>query len=156
MDDELRKAFATLSSQMSDIGTDARQAAAMAKENAHATTMLGVRIQGLEVDVGQLKTVVFGSNPPPAPVAPVVKRITNNEGETAELAGQLMAVKAINEEQSKKLTLLETKTDAQTAMLQNAFAGFIKTHPQLATAFVGFVCTLLGFLTSFLSSKGHP
>lgn len=109
MDDELRNAFATLSSQMSDIGTDARQAASQAKEAAHATTMLGVRIQGLESDVGQLKTAVFGSNPPPAPV-PIAKRITHNEGDLAEITGRVMAlegqvgdVKEINEAQSKEL-----------------------------------------------------
>lgn len=107
MDDELRNAFATLSSQISFAGDDARAAAAHARETA-------VAVQGLSMKVDRLEREVFGSKPPPPlpPVAPVVKRMASQEGDLAELAGQIIAVKSelvevkrINEEQSQKLGL---------------------------------------------------
>jgi hypothetical protein len=119
MDDDLRQAFATLSAQMSDIGGDARTAASMSRETAHEVVKMSRRLDGLEVDVSQLKTVVFGSTPPPVAVPPVVKRITHSEGELSELAGQVIAVKAdlatvkeINEGQTRRLDDLGGKVDA--------------------------------------------
>lgn len=113
MDDELRQAFATLSAQISDVGTDARNAASVAREAKHETIALSRRFDGVEQDVTQLKSAVFGSKPPPAPMPPIAKRITHSEGDIAELAGQVIAVKAINEAQSKELA--EVKADVSAA-----------------------------------------
>jgi len=104
MDDELRQAFATLSAQISDVGSDARNAAAVAREAKHETIALSRRFDGIETDVGHLKSAVFGSKPPPAPMpVPVVRRITHSEGDIAELAGQVIAVKSQTEELTKKV-----------------------------------------------------
>lgn len=157
MDDELRQAFATLSAQMSDVGNDARKAAEMSRETAYETVKMGRRLETLESDVGQLKNVVFGSKPPPPMPAPaMVKRVSQTEGEMSELAGQIIAVKAdvasvkaINEQQTAQLDAL----GAQSTEIKKALTGFLKEHPQLATAFVAFVMALLGFLTSYLSSR---
>lgn len=59
MEPELTQAFSTLSSQISDVGRDARSAANLSKENAFA-------ISTLQGDVSNIKKHVFGSDPPPA------------------------------------------------------------------------------------------
>jgi hypothetical protein len=162
MDNELREAFSTLSAQMSDIGNDARRAAEQAREAAHETYKLGARISGLETDVGQLKTAVFGSNPPPAPVVAVVKRITHTEGDIAEIAGQVIAVKAelsevksINEEQSRMLLANTTDTIAIRREVVDGLKGFWKRHPKLETALVAFIMAVLALGTAFLTGRMH-
>jgi hypothetical protein len=168
MDDELRNAFATLSAQMSECAGDARHAAEQARGAAHETHKLGARMEGLEGDVRQLKTAVFGSNPPPAPI-PVVKRVTHSEGELAELTGRMMTVTAdmaamrtLNEEQSAKLDehrqmLLANTTDtiAIRREVVDGLKGFWKRHPKLESALVAFVFTAIGLATAWLT-KGHP
>lgn len=93
MESELREAFATLSAQMADIGRDAKAAAELARETAHK--------------VERLEGAVFGSKPPP-PLKPemngtrpsVVGRVSNAEGDVAELTGRVLAVEAELKKQS--------------------------------------------------------
>ncbi len=89
MDDDLRGAFATFSAQMSGIASDVSANTALTR-----TTLSEVRQLGGRVD--KLERHVFGSDPPPTPDkhASVVKRITNNEGETADLVGRVLNVQA--------------------------------------------------------------
>jgi hypothetical protein len=167
MDDDLRNAFATLSAQVADCAGDARHAAEQARGAAHETYKLGARMEGLEGDVRQLKTAVFGSNPPPAPV-PVVKRITHSEGELAELTGRLMtvtadmtAVRALNEEQNAKLDehrqmLLANTTDtiAIRREVVDGIKGFWKRHPKLENALVALIFTIIGVATAWVAARG--
>lgn len=129
---------------MADVGTDARNAASLARETAHEMVKVARKVDGLEADVGQLKTAVYGSNPPPAPV-PVVKRITHSEGDIAELAGQVIAVKAINEAQNRKLEDLEGKVD----LIHKAVTGFFE-NPKVR--FVGKV--VFGLAMAYAAAKG--
>jgi hypothetical protein len=89
MDDELRKAFATLSAQMSTIAGDVSANNALQKQTVNEVRQIGSRVERLEKQV-------FGSDPPPpvSPSSPVLTRITHSEGELAEMAGQIIAVKA--------------------------------------------------------------
>lgn len=152
MDNDLREAFATLSSQLADVGGDARKAAEMSRETAYEMTKMGHRMGALESDVGQLKTAVFGSSPPPTQTPPMVTRITHGEGEMAELAGRVLAVSAevasvkeINEEQNAKLTQLGDKVDG----IHGAVVGVVSS-PRVQ--FVGKV--LFGAAMAYAAAKG--
>jgi hypothetical protein len=100
MDQELREAFATLSSQLAAVGADAREASARANEAAYGVTRLAGKVERLE-------HVVFGSTPPPSlPAVPIARRVTQGEGDIVDLtgqvlklAGELAEVKGQNEEQ---------------------------------------------------------
>lgn len=104
MDDELRQAFATLSAQMSTIASDVSASTALQKQTIAEVKQLGGRVEKLEKHV-------FGSDPPPSPSAPLVTRTTHAEGDLAELAGQVIAVKAdvadLKQTQAAQLAILE-------------------------------------------------
>lgn len=160
MDDELRQAFATLSAQISDVGSDARNAAAVAREAKHETIALSRRFDGIEQDVGHLKSAVFGSNPPPSPTPAVVKRITHTEGDIAELAGQVIAVKALNEEQSKEIVTIKEQlvtaaqerasTAEDVKAIKDAVVGVV-TNPKVRL--VGKV--IFGFAMTYAVARGY-
>lgn len=104
MDDELRKAFATLSAQMSTIAADVSAGNSLQRQTIAEVKQQGVRIEKLEKHV-------FGSDPPPPPTEALVTRTSHAEGELAELAGQVIAVKAavadLNRTQATQLEILE-------------------------------------------------
>jgi ElaB/YqjD/DUF883 family membrane-anchored ribosome-binding protein len=163
MDDELRNAFATLSAQMSDVGSDARKAAEMSRETAHEMVKLSRKVDGLEADVGQLKVAVFGSSPPPSPSPPVTKRVSQAEGDLAELSGQIIAVKAINEDQNKTLDELKTAMSAHRAdtfeikrEIVDGVKSFWKRNPKLESALVLVIGAALGLAYQVLTHGGHP
>ncbi len=107
MDDELRKALATFSAQVSGVASDVASTQSLGKQTLTEVRQLGGRVEKLERHV-------FGSDPPPHPSSSssVVKRITSNEGDVADLAGRLLnvaasitEVKAELAEQSRELAL---------------------------------------------------
>jgi hypothetical protein len=88
MDPELRDAFASLNSTLSDVAKDARDASARTRETSAAVEKLAARVEHIE-------GAVFGSGPPPAPGKPLAARVSNGEGNVAELTGRLMALQAV-------------------------------------------------------------
>lgn len=146
MDDELRSAFATLSAQMSTIASDVSAGNVLQRQTITEVRQLGGRVDRLEKEV-------FGDAPPPPLKSdPLLRRITNHDGELAELAGQVIAVKAdvatvkaINEAQSQKLEAVEGKVDA----IHKAVVGVV-THPKFV--FVGKV--LFGAAMAYAAAKG--
>lgn len=115
MDDDLRKAFATLSSQINDVGADARNAAARSQEAVHGLAQLGATVTTLGDRVGALEHHVYGSNPPPPTAqgtpspAPLVRQVSEHESELATVAGQVLAVDG-------KVSTLEIKINDLTRM----------------------------------------
>lgn len=104
MDDELRKAFATLSAQMSDISRDTHALHMGQRETLVEVRHLGTRVHRLERQV-------FGSDPPPAAGAePLSRQVSEHDGDIAHLAGRVLGVEA----KVDKLTEMQTQ---QTAIL---------------------------------------
>ncbi len=172
MDDELRQALASICAQQADIATDARAAHVLARENAHETVKLARRFDTIEVEVKQLKSAVFGSDPPPAVPVPLPKRITQGEGDIAELAGQLIAVKSeltevkkLNEEQSgdigeiKRQQVVASADAAARALVlrevRKDVGTFFAKHPGLSAALVALGTAAAGAATAWLQGRGH-
>lgn len=104
MDDELRNAFATLSAQMSTINSDLRANTALTAELNSAVHQVAADQKQLRGEVKVLQRAVFGSEPPPPPPArAMVHSVTEHDGDIAEVKGELMAVRAELEVQSKKM-----------------------------------------------------
>ncbi len=98
MDDELRKHFADLMATMEGVASDARAAASTSRETAATVRKLDSRVIVLEKHV-------FGSDPPPPPTRPMAESLTEHDGDIAQLAGQLIAVRAELSEQSRKMNI---------------------------------------------------
>lgn len=99
MDDELRKHFADLMATMEGVASDARAAASTSRETA-------ATVRKLDGRVGVLERHVFGSEPPPSPpLRPMSESVSEQAGDIAELSGQLIAVKAEIDKQSKKMAI---------------------------------------------------
>lgn len=143
MDDELRTAFATLSAQMADVGADARAAAERAKEAAHAAARAEAMGAQNKAQIERLEKHVFGSEPPPPLAPPVLRRVTESEGDIDDLTGQVLAVrselaevKQINQVQTQKLGL---EADGFWGIVRNATAkDVIKLATLLAAAYAAF------------------
>ena len=111
MDDELRKAFATLSGQISDVDRNQQSLNVGHKEILIEVRTVGSEVKELGNRVGRLERHVFGSNPPPAMTEPVVRTLSDHDNDLATLAGQLIAAHA-------KIDRLDTETSKQTAILE--------------------------------------
>lgn len=140
MDAEHRNAFAELSRLIEESG----------RRTDNEVRRIGEQLDDIRDDVASLQRAVFGSNPPPANAPAVAKRVTHNEGELAEVAGQVIAVKAevvdvknINEVQNKRLTALEKSTkEIHTAVVDIIKDPNVKLAAKLVfAAFIGYATT---------------
>lgn len=129
MDQEFREAFASISAQLSDVATDARQSTALSRETNATVNRLSTR-------VGHLEEAVFGGRPPTTPpAAPVLARITEGEGTVADLTGRVMALAASHEEHVKATAEYRKQNDAKQdeqletlRAIKGAVSGVL-THP---------------------------
>lgn len=117
MDQELREAFATLSAQVAGVGSDAREASARAREAAFAVGRLTARVEHIE-------QAVFGGKPPSVPPpAPLAHRVTEGEGDVADLAGRLLAVQselaAVKSQNQEQLEVLAKIAKAVSGVTSN-------------------------------------
>ena len=150
MDQDLREAFATLSSQLADCNANARTAADRATDAA-----IGVR--RLEGRVEKLEKHVFGSDPPPpnTPHMAIVGKVSEHDNELATLAGQVIAANAkadkvieMQESQNKVLAEQNKVLEAQNAMLKkivDSVGGFFG-HPIVRKIGLAIGLILLGYL----------
>jgi hypothetical protein len=130
MDDDIRRAFASLSGQLSEISRDGKQATDLARESLKVSNELSAEFKGIKDDVASLKTAVFGSTPPAPPAKgdqPLVQKVSSSGLEVAALQGQLIAVtseltkvKETNETQNEEIGQVKDKVN----LIYKAVTGF--------------------------------
>jgi hypothetical protein len=114
VDDDLRNAFATLSSQISVVATDVRTNTALTADLTRGVADVRTEQKSQAGRIGVIEKAVFGSDPPPAPPhRPMAESVNEHESEIASLAGQVIAaraelaeVKRQNEEQLQLLRMV--------------------------------------------------
>ena len=138
MDQDLREAFATLSSQIADCNANARTAADRATDAA-----IGVR--RLEGRVEKLEKHVFGTEPPPAPPAvSIVRQVSEQDMETDALKAQVI----ILDTKVDKLTEMQERQNEMLSVITKAVGGI------LGNPTVRRIATLAGaLLLAWLTAK---
>lgn len=142
MDDDLRNAFATLSAQISVVATDLRANTSLTADLTRSVADVRTEQKAQAGRIGVIEKAVFGSDPPPAPAAePMVRQLSEHDGDIATLAGQIIAANA-------KLDALAKKPDTAAVVLSEVREMAKKPLVQkLGSALVGvllLVLTLLG------------
>ena len=112
MDDELRKALATLSGQISDVDRNQQSLGVGHKEILIEVRTVGGKVEALGNRVGRLEKHVFGSEPPPAPpTRPMAESLNEHDGDIAHLTGQILAagakIEQLTEMQQRQTAILE-------------------------------------------------
>lgn len=117
MDAEFRDAFAKLSSQIADVGRDAKQAVNLSKETAHEVSLI-------KSSVAQLNKAVFGSPDPPSGAGeistPLVKKVSSSDLEVDSVKAQLIVLNG-EIDSVKKMNEVQT---AEIAQIKTAIVGF--------------------------------
>jgi hypothetical protein len=118
MDAEFREAFAKISSQLSDVGRDAKQAVTLTKEMSHDLTKVKSDVKAINGNVIVLNKAVFGTdNPPTIPPndGALVRKVSNSDLEVDSVKANLIilssevdSIKKLNETQSEEISQIKS------------------------------------------------
>jgi hypothetical protein len=104
VDDDLRNAFATLSAQISTVNTDLRANTALTAELTRSVADVRAEQHAQAGRIGVIEKHVFGSDPPPPPAEePIVKQVSEHDGDIATVTGRVLAVESKVDSLTQKL-----------------------------------------------------
>ena len=103
MEDDLRNAFATLSAQISTVNTDLRANTALTAELTRSVADVRTEQRSQAGRIGVIEKHVFGSDPPPSPQEPIVKQVSEHDGDIATVTGRVLAVESKVDTLTQKL-----------------------------------------------------
>jgi hypothetical protein len=103
MEDDLRNAFATLSAQISTVNTDLRANTALTAELSRSVADARAEVRHVAGRVGVIEKHVFGSDPPPPPAEPIIRQVSEHDGDIATATGRILAVESKVDQLTKKL-----------------------------------------------------